>query len=279
MRRFIQKYMWVFFLAMMLFNFTINREEVGRNIYRISIYGWIIMTAQGTLLILYVVLVYWLGRIILRWRAPELTLVRALADAFEIVVAASPANWRSISLRSKAARYIHKAAMVLEGPISRKFSASAGFSDAAGIQRRFQMAGAAIRSKVVWLATPRAETKGFLARALADELLIAATGDLDRLEYTEIGQGQSAAVIWIARLRAITSWAIVGFGPAIFLVVSRKLGWTDPATTAILAQFAALGFFVAVLSAVDPSGYKDRLSSVTGTGAALFGWKKAETKD
>jgi hypothetical protein len=282
MNRFMLKYIWVFFLAMTLFNFIINRDLVDlmfRNIYRINIYEWLIVTAQSALLMFYIALAYWLARIILRWRAPELTLVRALADAFEIVVTASPANWRSISLRSKAAGYIHKAAMALEGQIARKFAASAGFSDAAAIQRRFQMAGAALRSKVAWLATPRAETKSFLARALADELLIAATGDLDRLEYSEIGQGQSTAVIWIARLRAIASWVIVGFGPAIFWVVSRKLGWTDPATTAILAQFAALGFFVAVLSAVDPSGYKDRLSSVTGTGSALFGWKKAETKD
>jgi hypothetical protein len=216
----------------------------------------------------------------LRWRAPELTLVRALADAFEIVVASSPANWRSISLRSKAARYIHKAATTLEGPIARKFTPSAGFSDASAIQRRFQMAGIALRTKVAWLATPRADTRRFLARALADELLIAATGDLDRLEYAEIGQSQFITISWITRLRATASWVIFGFGPAIFVVVSRTVGWIDdPATTAILVQFAALCFFAAVLSAVDPSGYKDRLSSVTGTGAALFGWRKAETKE
>jgi hypothetical protein len=41
-------------------------------------------------------------------------------------------------------------------------------------------------------------------------------------------------------------------------------------------QFAGLCFFVAVLSAADPTGFKDRLGSVTGTGAALFGWKKPE---
>jgi hypothetical protein len=140
------------------------------------------------------------------------------------------------------------------------------------------MAGAALRGKVAWLATPRADTKRFLARALADELLIAVSGDLDRLEFSEVGQAQFTTVSWIARLRSIASWATVGFGPAIFLVVSRQLGWTDPGTTAILVQFAVVGLFVAVLSAADPTGYKERLSSVTGTGAALFGWKKTETK-
>jgi len=281
-RPFVLKYMWIYMLAIYLIFFIIYRGEIDiiiKNIYEINIYEWLIVTSQGTLFVLYVVLVYWLARIILRWRAPELTLVRALADAFEIVVAASPANWRSISLRSKAAHCIHKAAVALEGPIARKFAASAGFSDAAAIHRRFEMAGAALRSKVAWLATPRADTKSFLARTLADELLIAATGDLDRLEYAEIGQAQIVTISWIARLRATASWAIFGFGPAIFVVVSRTVGWiTDPATTAILVQFAALCFFAAVLSAVDPSGYKDRLSSVTGTGAALFGWRKAGNK-
>jgi hypothetical protein len=270
------KYTWVS-LVIMLFTSLLNLKDTV--IYRINIYGLAIVSAQSLLTLSYVILVYWVARIILRWRAPELTLVRALADAFEIVLAASPANWRSISLRSKAGRYIHKAAMALEGPIARKFAASAGFSDAVAIQKRFQMAGVALRSKVAWLATPRAETKSFLARALADELLIAATGDLDRLEYSEIGQTQSA-VSWGARLRATASWAVFGLGPAIFVVVSRTVGWiSDPATTAILVQFAFLCFFVAVLSAADPSGNKERLSSVTGTGAALFGWRKPETKD
>jgi hypothetical protein len=136
------------------------------------------------------------------------------------------------------------------------------------------MAGAALRSKVAWLATPRAETQKFLARALADELLIAVTGNLDRLDYVEIEGTGSKTVGLFARLRATVSWGVFGFGPAIFVVVSKTAGLiNDPGTIAILVQFAALSFFVAVLAVADPSGYKDRLSSVTGAGAALFGWR------
>jgi hypothetical protein len=79
------------------------------------------------------------------------------------------------------------------------------------------------------------------------------------------------------RLRATLSWATFGFGPAVFVVVSKWAGWvTDTTTIGVLVQFAALCFFVAVLSVMDPTGYKDRLGSVIGTGAALFGWRKAE---
>jgi hypothetical protein len=48
------------------------------------------------------------------------------------------------------------------------------------------MGGAALRSKVSWLATPKPETREFLARSLARELLISTTGELDRLEYAEL---------------------------------------------------------------------------------------------
>jgi hypothetical protein len=274
------KYLWLTLLLIFFLFSILNFNELQEAISKVNIYGLAIVSAQSLLALLYQVSAYWFARIIIRWHAPELALVRALADAFEIIAAASPANWRSISLRSKAARYIDKAAITLEGPIARKFVVSAGFSDAVAIQKRFQMAGAALRRKVAWLATPRAETQSFLSRALANELLIAATGNFDRLEYTEIGEGKSTSVSWVARLRATASWAIFGFGPAIFVIVSRTREWiTDPATIAILVQFAALCFFVAVFSAADPSGYRDRLSSVTGTGATLFGWRKPETKD
>ena len=132
------------------------------------------------------------------------------------------------------------------------------------------MAGAGLHRKVAWLATPKAETREFLARALASQLLIAATGDLDRLEYAELESAGSTATDWFARLRATVTWAAFGFRPAIpaiFVVVSKWAGWvTDPATAGILVQFAALCFFLAVLSATDPTGYKDRLGSFTGIG-------------
>lgn len=239
-----------------------------------------IATAQFVILVMYMCLAFRITRMIMRRRAPELALVRALADAFEMVAGGNRASWRSITLRSKVAHRIDQAALILEGPIARKFSASAGADIAAAIEKRFLMAGAALRSKVAWLATPRAETRKFLARALADELLIAVTGDLDRLDYIEIEGTRLKPSGLFARLRATASWGVIGFGPAIFVVVSKMAGLiNDPGTIAILVQFAVISFFVAVLSVADPAGYKDRLSSVTGTGAALFGWRTPGKKE
>jgi hypothetical protein len=237
LQNWVLKNSWMIILTQYPICLLLFRHEL-KNLSLVNSYEAMIVAAQSLLILLYMILVYWLARIILRWRAPELTLVRALADAFEIIVTAHPAHWRSISLRSKAARYLDKAAITLEGPIARKFVAPAGFSDGIGIQNRFKMAGAALRSKVAWLATPMEGTKSFLARALAVELMISVTGDLDRLEYSEIAQAQTATVSWIVRLRSTAGWAILGFGPAIFVVVGKTLGWFKeaPETTAILIQ-------------------------------------------
>jgi len=235
----------------------------------------IIVILQILLNLLYISLVFWIVRIVLRWYAPELALVRAVADAFEMVTEGSPGSWRSISLRSKAAQYIDAAATTLEGPIARKFAASAGPGGAASIRKRFLMASAALRNKVAWLATPKAETREFLARVLGDQLLITAAGDLDRLEYAEPDSAGSTTIGWFARFRATAGMPILAGGLAILVFVNKWVNWIpDPPGVAIVAQFAAIFFFVAVLSAVDPTGYKERLGSVIGTGAGLFGWSE-----
>jgi ABC-type multidrug transport system fused ATPase/permease subunit len=272
---FVTKYSWVyclliaFFLALVIY--------VSDLLSNISLQNFLIAVAQVFITFAYFWLVSWSIDRILVMRAPELVLVRALVDAFELTIRGHFASWRSIAERSKVAKRIHQAAYTLEGPIARKFIASAGEAEATAIQERFLMAGAALRAKVAWLATPQLETRAFLARALARELLVVAKGDLDRLEYAELKAVAAPSVGWFARLRTTAGWITFGFGPAIFLLVGKWAGWiTDAATTGLLVQFAGLCVFVAVLSAADPAGFKDRLGSVTGTGAALFGWKRPE---
>jgi hypothetical protein len=63
------------------------RDEFEKIIFTLDRHELLIGSAQSLLMAVYIVLVYWLTRIILRWRAPELAFVRALADAFEIIVA------------------------------------------------------------------------------------------------------------------------------------------------------------------------------------------------
>jgi hypothetical protein len=285
------KHAWMVPLLIVVLNWvtqTIHFQLIDMSFSFISFDGFVsgisyhtlmIATAQALIVGMYALLIFRTIRIVIQWRAPELALVRSLADVFEMVAGGNPANWRSISWRSKVAHRIDQAAYVLEGPIARKFSTSAGAAVAAAIDKRFLMAGAALRSKVAWLATPMADTQKFLARALADELLIAVTGDLDRLDHAESeGTGLNTSGLF-ARLRAMTSWGVFAVGPAIFVVVNNWIELIkDPGAKLLLGQFALISFGVAVLSVADPAGYKDRLGSVIAAGAALSGWRTTERK-
>jgi hypothetical protein len=85
---------------------------------------------------------------------------------------------------------------------------SAGRAQAAAIQTRLVWAVFALREKVSWLATPKADTREFLARALARVLLIAATGDLDRLVFTAstFDQVKTLADTDLERMRDLSAW-------------------------------------------------------------------------
>ena len=273
------KYFWTGFLLLSIVVITLPQNYV---ILLNTIWqDWVVVLLQVSLVMMYAWLAYWLTIKVLRWRAPELILVRALADAFEITAEGGPASWRSISRRGRVAQYIDKAADALEGPIARKFVRWAGWSGAAPIQEHFLMAGAALRSKIAWLATPKAETRDFLARALGKELLIAARGDLDQLEYLQLERAELPSAGWLTRLRRTLIWAAFAFGPGIIvLVVSKWQNWvTDPGTISILWQFSVIWLITQIVSVVDPTAYKDKLSSVTSTGTALFGWRRTEKHD
>ena len=236
---------------------------------------WLIVLVQVTVVLSYFWLLWLLAIRVLTRRAPELVLVRALADAFEMVAEGGPASWRSISRRGRAARYINKAGSTLEGPIARKFARLAGSSGGAEkpgdatIQERFLNAGTALRSKIAWLATPRPETRDFLARTLGRELLIAAIGDFDRLEYAEFKRADFPSDSRLTRLRRMLSWAAIAFAPFIILVVSWWQNWLTDAMKVVLPPFSLLWLLVTV----DPTAYKERIDSVISTGKTLFGWR------
>jgi hypothetical protein len=237
---------------------------------------WLVVLVQVTVLLLYVCLLWLLAIRFSTWRAPELVLVRALADAFEIVVEGGPASWRSISRRGRAARYINKAGSALEGPIAREFARWAGWSGGAEksgdptIQERFLTASAALRSKISWLATPRPETREFLARTLGRELLIAATGNFDQLEYAEFKRADFPSDSRLTRLRRRLTWVAITFAPCIILAVSWWQNWLTDQMKVVLTQVSLLWFVVSI----DPTAYKERIGSVISTGKTLFEWGK-----
>jgi hypothetical protein len=248
---------WVAFFLWLNFNNIIGGSQVE----------FIFAGFEVILLVMYFSLIFKTQKLILRWRAPDLVLVRALADAFTTVAEGGPAVWRSIAGREKAAAYVSEAANVIDGPIARKFVRSAGHL-AAGA--RLLSASAALRQKITWLATPQPETREFLARALARELLIAATGDLDRLESAEITGSLPASRL--RRFGAIVSWAVL-FSPAVFLVIAKSGWWhLDDTTTSIVSQIAAFCVSVAIVSGIGSNDNKEKLDSIISwVGHSLVG--------
>lgn len=267
------KYFWVLLLLLGIFTMIIS--PTYSILVNTTWKDWLVILAQVIVLVLYFFLAGWLLKGGLTWRVPELVLVRALADAFELTAEVGPARWRSISRRSRVARYIDQAGNALEGPIARKFARWAGWSGGAEkpgaptIQERFLKVSAALRSKIAWLATPRSDTRDFLARALGRELLIAATGDLDRLEYDQWEAAvlpSSGRLTWMRRTLRTLSLVAFAFLPAIILVVLLRQNLLTNAMTVVLAQFSLMWFFVSV----NPTG----IGSVLSAGKALFQWGK-----
>ena len=121
------RYFWAVLLLLSIFGIILSPTYT----ILLNWQDWLVVLVQVTVLVSFI----WLTRLAtiqgLSWRAPELVLVRALADAFEIVAEEGPARWRSTSRRGRAARYINKAGNALEGPIARKFGRWAGWSGGA----------------------------------------------------------------------------------------------------------------------------------------------------
>jgi hypothetical protein len=203
-------------------------------------------------------------------RSPDLGVVRALADAYTAVVAGGMNDFRSFARRAEIAAHLRVAAGLLEGPMLRMLSGGDRAAETV-VRPHLEAAAAGVREKLAWLATPKSDTREYLARALG-EALIAATTDLARLIGTQPGMPAATGVSWQERLVGFARWTLVALGPAAAL----WLGWSlipDAATRGLAAQVAASFFAVATFSRLYP-GARDELSSVVSTGATLFGWGK-----
>jgi hypothetical protein len=204
-------------------------------------------------------------------RSADVALARALADAYIAVVAGGPSDFRSFARRSEISAHLRMAARLLDGPMLRMLSGGDRAAEVV-VRPHLEAAAAGLRQKLPWLATPKNDTREYLARALGEALIAATIGDLARLTGAEPVVTAAVAVSWQGRLVGFARWSLVALGPAGVL----WLGWSlipDAATRGLAAQFAALCFVVATFSTLDPGG-RDKLSSVVSNGAALFGWGK-----
>jgi hypothetical protein len=203
--------------------------------------------------------------------SPDLRVVRALADAYTVVVAEGRSGFRSFARRREISAHLRLAASLLEGPMVRMLTGGDRAAETV-VQPHLKAAAAGVREKLVWLATPKNDTREYLARALGEALIAATTGDLARLIGEQPVVTVATGVSWQDRLVSFARWSLVALGPASAL----WLGWSlipDAATRGLAAQLAASFFVVATFSRLYP-GARDELSSVLSTGATLFGWGK-----
>jgi hypothetical protein len=204
-------------------------------------------------------------------RSSDLGVVRALADAYTAVIAGGTSDFRSFARRAEISAHLRVAAGLLEGPMLRVLSGGDRAAEMI-VRPHLEAAAAGVREKLAWLATPKSDTREYLARALGEALIAATAGDLARLTSSEPVVTAAAGDTWQSRLIGFGHWSLVALGPAAAL----WLGWSlipDPATRGLTVQIAATFFVVATFSRLYP-GARDELSSVVSTGATLFGWGK-----
>lgn len=130
---------------------------------------------------------------------------------------------------------------------------------------------AGIRGKIVWLATPKADTKEHLARALGSVLVITVAGDLDRLLGPETVVVNQIPLSWQNRLLGLGCWVVIALGPALAVY----FGWRhiNESMQNLAVQFAVVCFVTATFSAVAAKE-DDPLGSIVKVGGNVFGWGK-----
>lgn len=214
------------------------------------------------------------------WRAPESALMKSLTDAYRAVVRASPAQWRSLNYRLRISARISFAATVLDGPILGHLSASAASLEAPQ-WLRLRQAAAALRELAGEAIVSGRQVRPELRAALARALTAAAMGNFGDFPKAELRTPQPRRS-WLSGIAsAIKGLMITLLPPAILgflLVFGGSYGWTftqDPATRAILIQFAVLWLLVGLTSATDPVGYQQKLGTISSTGSAIFNWSRS----
>jgi hypothetical protein len=127
-----------------------------------------------------------------------------------------------------------------------------------------------LREKLGWLVTPKSDTAEHLARAIGEVLIVAVTGDLDRL----LGHQTTVATAARFRLRdqliAFARWALIAVGPGLAVLVAWP-AITDPATRTLFVQIAGVCFLNATFSAIAGGG-DERLNNIAKIGSGIFGW-------
>ena len=198
---------------------------------------------------------------VLCYRFPGFALLNALSEALDAV--RDEHLWFDVEHRFLAARELAKAADILEGPMLRRFVEETGDKGRAVLGPKLATAAAALRKKLIWIATPMAGTRENLERFLRDAVVAAATGQVDRIGGDEVISPEATVALsqkWFVRLLVFVKNAMIAIIPLALVWSALKFGFMPLSSEAdkATAQNAALLWFVlSIVRTLDPGGFKD----------------------
>ena len=198
---------------------------------------------------------------VLCYRFPGFALLNALSEALDAV--RDEHLWYDVEHRFVAARELAKAADILEGPMLWRFVEDTGDKGRAVLGPRLATAAAALRKKLIWIATPMAGTRENLERFLRDAVVAAATGQVDRIGGDEVISPEMTVALsrkWYVRPLIFIKDVIIAITPLVLIWSALKFGFMPLSSEAdkATAQNAALLWFVlSIVRTLDPGGFKD----------------------
>jgi hypothetical protein len=196
------------------------------------------------------------------YRFPGFALLKALWEALDAV--RDEHLWFDFEHRLIIAYELAKAADIVEGPMRQRFVGKTGGMSAAVVGPRLASLAAALRRKLIWVATPMSETRQDLERFLRDAVLAAAIGKIDSLGTGETVDAAEATVerprVWLARLMALAKGAVFAIIPLGVVWLALKFGFITLSSEAdkATAQNAALLWLVlSIIRMLNPGSFKD----------------------
>jgi hypothetical protein len=215
------------------------------------------------------------SRYLLVRSATQMMLVRLLASACGTLMVASPAQWRSADYRRTATTTLGAAAAIVEGPALR-ILAGIPLPSRTPEWRQVRDSAAALRRLAARVVTRGPDSWPEIGRSVAFALATAVAGALVHVESDSPPEDDAAVASRLGRLLHGARNLVIAFLPAIgvgaVILGGDRYGWEwAQQTRPVLIQFAIVSVLIGLMSALDPSGYQQRLNAITGAGGSIFG--------
>jgi hypothetical protein len=241
-------------------------QRLSLSIRAVAAFVW------GVLLIFFGILIM---RYILGKSAPQAWLVRLLASACGMLMIASPAQSRNAQYRRTAATQLSAAAAIIEGR-TLHILAAIPVPNRASEWRQVRDSAAGLRRLAARMVTRGPDAWEEIRRSVAFALATAVAGALVNAESDSPPEDEAAIVSRLSRMLHSARNLLVAFLPAIGVTIiilsGDRYGWEwAREARPVLIQFAVVSVLIGLMSAMDPSGYQQRLSAITGAGGSIFG--------